>query len=688
MRSVTESTNAVFLSYASQDAQSARRICEALRAGGIEVWFDQSELRGGDAWDQKIRRQIRSCALFVPVISQSTSARGEGYFRLEWKLAVDRSHLMASDQPFLVPVVIDATAESTARVPEEFRAVQWTRLPDGETGSQFVEGLTRLLSADAAEADPTEAGGPVIRPTVMPPAARPPSTSSRLPIATLIIAVVGVAALGFVAFERMGARKTESATSATPLPAAAPLPAPALARQIPEKSIAVMPFLDLSEKKDQEYFSDGLSEELIDLLAKGTDMRVAARTSSFYFKGKQVTIAEIAAALGVANVLEGSVRKAGQTLRVAAQLIRASDGFQLWSESYDRQLKDVFKVQDEIADHVVAALKVQLSATRASAGAPRTANTEAYNEYLIGKQAYRTNTVESVRRAVEAFRHAVALDPKFAAAYADLADAQYFLDSLTRDGAPSTAEQEKAALAEATKAIALDPQLAAGYSFRGMVKLYQWDWEGAESDLKKAIELDPHDSAPRRRYGRLLADLGRLPEAIAAERAATETDPLDPYPQGYLGTYLTVSGQLDAARAAYLRAQEITPQIQLDLQVPLLDLLQGRPESLLAAGRGQSGRESDRLAATAIAAYVLGHAEESIHALNELIEKFGSKTPALIGAVYAWRGDRDQAFQWLERGVAMHDPGLEEINTDVLLARLKGDPRYTALLRKMNLPEN
>jgi len=673
---------ALFLSYASQDAQAALRICEALRAAGIEVWFDQSELRGGDAWDQKIRQQIRNCALFVPVISQTTSARGEGYFRLEWKLAVDRSHLMASDQPFLVPVVIDATAESAARVPEEFRAVQWTRLPEGETGPQFVERIARLLSPDAdAAGTPVPLIGTRNRAAQVPSAAKTRPASSMLALAILITAVIGVAALGFIAFERMGART---------LPAAAPPPSPSPSPsvKIPEKSIAVMPFLDMSEKKDQEYFSDGLSEELIDLLAKGTDMRVAARTSSFYFKGKQVTIAEIATALGVANVLEGSVRKAGQTLRVTAQLIRASDGFHLWSESYDRELKDVFKVQDEIAENVVTALKAQLSATRAAAGAPRTGNTEAYNEYLIGKQAYRTNTVESVRRAVEAFRRAVTLDPKFAAGYAGLGDAQYFLNSLTRGDGQTTVEEDKSALAEAEKAIALDPQLAAGYSLRGIVKMFQWDWEGAELDLKKALELDPHDSTPRRRYGRLMADLGRIPEAVAVERAAAESDPLDAYAQAYLGEYLAVSGQFDAARAAYLRAQEIAPDVQLDVAVPTIDLLQGRPESLLAAGRRLNNSEADRLQSIAVAAYTLGHADESNQALGELTEKYGSKMPAYIGQVYAWRGDRDRAFQWLDRAIAVHDRVLEKIKHDFMLARLKDDPRYGALLRKMNLPEN
>jgi len=317
---VSQSQKAVFLSYASQDAEAARRICEALRKAGIEVWFDQSELRGGDAWDQKIRGHIKNCALFIPIISGNTDSRTEGYFRLEWKLAVDRSHLMADDASFLLPVVIDATPDATARVPDRFRQLQWSRLPSGETSPAFVERVSSLLTPEASSASPQSRQSAGIGPRRSGPK---PVASPKLPPTLLIIAAVAVIAAGYLAVDKFVLSKhgTDSGRALSVAQSSISTPA-----AIPEKSIAVLPFTDMSEKKDQEYFSDGLSEELIDLLAKGTDMRVAARTSTFSFKGKQATIPEIAKTLGVANVLEGSVRKAGPTLRVTAQLIRAAEG--------------------------------------------------------------------------------------------------------------------------------------------------------------------------------------------------------------------------------------------------------------------------------------------------------------------------------------------------------------------------
>jgi TolB-like protein len=333
---VTDPTHAVFLSYASEDADSARRICDALRAAGIEVWLDRSELRGGDAWDAAIRSQIRTCFLFIPLISASSRARAEGYFRLEWKLAVDRSHQMAADRAFLLPVVIDGTHEGDARVPEKFWEVQWTRLPRGETPPAFINRVQRLLSPaspHSPSADPVGASrgrrsdasrntdaAPAPAPAP-PPATAPapeltrPRLSSRARVGLLVVGLAVILGIGYWSIDRF---------RAAPPPSAAPTPR-VTAAPMSEQSIAILPFIDMSEKKDQEYFSDGISEELIDLVTRGTSLRVPARTSSFFFKGKQVTIAEIAKALAVTHVLEGSIRKSGNTIRVTVQLIRAAD---------------------------------------------------------------------------------------------------------------------------------------------------------------------------------------------------------------------------------------------------------------------------------------------------------------------------------------------------------------------------
>jgi TolB-like protein len=263
---------AVFLSYASQDAEAARRICEALRAAGIEVWFDQSELRGGDAWDQRIRREIRDCALFVPIISGNTQARSEGYFRLEWHLADQRTHLMGKNRAFLVPVCVDDTRDADADIPDSFAAVQWTHLPEGKTLLAFVERVARLLSLDksAAPAPTLPAGG---------------SSAAVLPSAS--------------------AGQTE----------------------IRDKSIAVLPFANLSADKDNEYFSDGLTEEILSALSEVEGLHVASRSSAFFFKGKAAEISEIANRLHVANLLEGSVRRAGNRIRITVQLVDAQQGF-------------------------------------------------------------------------------------------------------------------------------------------------------------------------------------------------------------------------------------------------------------------------------------------------------------------------------------------------------------------------
>lgn len=679
---MTESTHAVFLSYASEDADAAQRICDALRAAGIEVWLDRSELRGGDVWDSTIRRQIRTCSLFVPLISASSRARAEGYFRLEWKLAVDRSHLMASDKAFLLPVVIDGTHEGDARVPEKFWEVQWTRLPRGETPPAFIDRVQRLLSPAAPHTPPREPAAVVERsgasrnsgaaPT---PKAAPdtapvrPRHSSRVRLGFL---VGGVAAILGIGYWSIGRLRTAPPPAPAPRTAAAPMS---------EQSIAILPFVDMSEKKDQEYFSDGISEELIDLVTRGTSLRVPARTSSFYFKGKQVTIAEIATALAVTHVLEGSIRKSGNTIRVTVQLIRAADGYHLWSATYDRELKDIFKVQDDIAAAVVEALKSKLSVP--VAGLPgRPDNPEAYSEYLLGKQFFNRGNPSGFQSAIAAFHRAIALDPRYAAAYAGLAMAEaYWADN---GGEPADVER---ALADADRAIALAPNLSDGYVARGWMRFSRkWDWPGAQVDLEKALQLDAGDSTTERRYGGLLAALGRVTEGISAVKKAIDSDPLSNAAWGNLGVFYNSSGDYAAARKALERALEINPDsVYARWNLGLTELLKGHFEQALAAFP-ESDTTAFHQAGVAMAQHSLGHAPQSRQALDALVAKLSERWAYQIAEVYAWRGEPDQAFEWLQRAYTQHDGGLIQIKYDRLLTSLRGDSRYAALLRQMNLP--
>jgi TolB-like protein/Tfp pilus assembly protein PilF len=668
---------AVFLSYASQDAQAAQRICGALRAAGIEVWFDQSELRGGEVWDSTIRKQIRSCALFIPVISANTHARIEGYFRLEWKLAVDRSHLLAPDQAFLVPVAIDHTPQSDERLPDRFRELHWTRLPDGHTPPAFVERIARLLSPVAQEVVPAgHARGGAAEPASVSAAGRAPrSALSALIWASALVAVVGI--VGYYAFQWPAAPRhtAEPVASAPPMLSAA-------VDAIPQKSIAVLPFVDMSEKRDQEYFSDGLAEELLDLLSQVPDLRVPARTSSFYFKGRTDDVATIAGKLRVAQLLEGSVRRSGNKIRVTAQLIRADSGYHIWSKTYDRDAKDIFQVQDEIANAVVNALKAQLLPAQPLASRHRTDNTEAFAEYLMGNKLRESDTADSNRQALEAYRRAAALDPNYAAAYSGIADAEWRVaDMITGEAAGY-----QRSLEAAEHAIALAPNSADGYWARGGLRMvYYYDWAAAEADFRKALELDPNDVRVLRDYGGLLAGRGRTAEALEVMRKGIALDPLSARAWRQLALLELDLARFAEAKQAAQHLVVILPNSYLTRSVTgRIALAEGRYADALTEFR-KDDSSAWKLIGSAMAEHSLGHAAASQAALDELILKRPATLAYQIAEVYAWRGERDQAFAWLERAYRQHDGGIGYVLHDSLLASLHVDPRYTALLKKLNL---
>ena len=485
---------AVFLSYASEDAAAAARICEGLRAAGIEVWFDQSELRGGDAWDHHIRSQIRDCALFVPIISTHTQSRPEGYFRLEWDLADQRSHMIVRSKAFIVPVCVDRTPDGGAEVPETFLKVQWTRLPDGVTTPAFCERIAKLL----------QGGEPAKRPqkSLPPSTIVPPKTSFPRRGAAIAAVVLVAAVLGGLLWHRL--QVAAARPSAVPAVAAG-----AAAAAAPDKSIAVLPFADMSEKRDQEYFSDGLSEELIDRLSHNPELKVIARTSSFAFKGKNEDIRTIARTLGVANLLEGSVRKSGSALKITAQLIRAADGVDLWSESYERQLTDVFKVQEEIAAAVVQGLQAKLlpTALKPDSG-PR--NMDAYSLYLRGLYFARRASDADVEQGIATLKQAIALDPNYAPAHAELAQAYLFVRTFGT-GKNSLADVRR----EVDEALRLDPTLRSARNIRISLAQLDWNWDAATKETDELLASAPNDAEALLRRGGQARTRGDLDQALA-----------------------------------------------------------------------------------------------------------------------------------------------------------------------------
>ena len=453
-------------------------------------------------------------------------------------------------------------------------------------------------------------------------------------------------------------------------------------------SIAVLPLTNLSSDKEQEYFSDGLADELLNLLAKVPGLRVAARTSAFAFKGKNVDVAEIAQKLHVATVLQGSVRRSGDQIRISTQLINASDGYHLWSETYDRKLTDVFAVQDEIATAVVSALKLKLKLLLApSSKDGLTANPEAYNQYLLGRQFFFRGNWEDYRRAMQAYRKAVELDPTYAPAWAGLATATYWVADNAESAAAIAAGQEQARSA-AEKAVALRPDLADGYLARGFIRAsVQWDWAGADEDLQRALTLGPENADVLFSYATVvLRRTGRLEEAAATLRKAIEIDPLNARFWNALGTVLVSLGKLGPAREALNRSLEISPdQSYTAAYICGILLLEGRPAEALAISQSSS-LEIFRLEGAALAHHDLGHAKESQQFLDEMIAKYAHSAAYQIAGVYAWRGKKDRAFEWLERARAQHDAGLTILKVDLLVRNLRGDPRWGQLLKAVNLP--
>lgn len=478
------------------------------------------------------------------------------------------------------------------------------------------------------------------------------------------------------AVEPVGGRSAaESAVSHTPEQNVAP-----------EKSIAVLPFINMSDDAGNEYFSDGISEELLNVLVRVEGLRVPSRTSSFTFKDSNKKIADIGKELNVDHVLEGSVRKAGDRIRVTAQLIDVNTDTHLWSETYTREVDDIFAVQDEIAQAIVSALKVTLTgAEQKSLSQHSTSNVEAYNKYLLGRHLWNQRTVQSLLAAVEPLREAVALDAQFDQAWAALADA-YALIPEYRGG--SIAEYIPLGRKAAEQALAINPDSARALTTRAYLKaMYEYDFAGANADFARAVELEPGYATGHQWYGEILAAQRRTDEALEQMELAIEADPRSAVVAHVKGWILMYAGRPEEALAQYQSARNLDPLMPPILaNMETLYLMQGEytQARLLSAELGRIlhiDQSTDQAVIDAMENPALKD-----HALEMLRQWQDLPDGALDRGLYlALMGESDLALANLERAFAKGDPYAIHMNRISLYDPLRDNPRFQALLTKMNL---
>ena len=521
----------------------------------------------------------------------------------------------------------------------------------------------------------------------------PPDVAAALPtwsprkFATFVI-VVAVIAAGLLAFNLFRTKPTTPPTTAAP---------------ITNKSVAVLAFANLSDDKGSEYFSDGISEELLTVLQKIPGLHVAARTSAFSFKGKNATAQEIGQKLGVAHLVEGSVRKAGDVVRIAARLTRTETGEQVWSENFTRDLKDVFAVQTELAQTIVGQLSGQLTNGAADPAAKEaiqaqvqaaekggTKNVQAHESYLQGRFYRDRHSEKSVGEALAAYQHAVELDPGFALAWAGLADTHSWFSAFSTAGGQKSFDAHLASAKEAVgRALAIEPNLPEGLFARATIQTnFDFDWNGAAQTVSKALALAPADPKIVIAAANLEIARGNMDRALELFRKAVDLDPVNPTARSFLAFNLAVTKHFAEARAEFPRVVELNPAAPwAHAGLGLSYLLENKFEEAATAAQGEAG-EWAQLLIVACARWGQKRIPESDAALAELTAKDSETAAYQIAEVYAYRNDRDRAFEWLERARRQRDPGLASLRKDPLLVNLRKDSRWDAFVRKMGLADD
>jgi TolB-like protein/Tfp pilus assembly protein PilF len=655
----------VFLSYASQDADAARRIAEALRAAGIEVWLDLSELRGGDAWDASIRRQIKSCSLFLPVISANSSARPEGYFRLEWKLAVDRSHLMAAERAFILPLVIDGVREPDALVPDRFRDVQWTNCPAGEVGPAFVARVLHLLSPNALQS-----------PTAVPltpakPAAAPP----RGPFSRRYAAVLGIVAVALIAVGVFAAYRIASSGKTI-------------------GTVAVLPFENATGDPSNEYLSNGIADDLINKLSSLNGLQVISRTSAFAFKGTKLQPTEIGKKLGVDALLFGNLTLRASRLSISTELVRSSDSTQLWGDHYERAMDDVQQLEAQIATNIAQTLRRRLSGDeKARLSQAETSDPEAYRLYLKGRE-YLVGTDAEMDKSIDLFQQAIARAPDYAMPYSGLADV-YSIQAFL--GAGGRADAAAKARAAATRALELAPDLGEAHASLGDIRfIFEWDWSGADAEYRRGIALSPGSASVHHAYGVFLNAMGRFDEGLAESREAARLDPLSVHPFHDIAINAMVRRDFEKAAAGFRHTIEIDPNWTWGyIKLARTLALQGRckdafaqaeiAERRIAGGVGTLSRSW--LGSTYATCGDTARAQAKLAELHAF-EATRYVDPATFADVHASLGEVDAAVTWYRKALQDRSPDMVYANlASRINPRLAASAGFRAILAQMAFPQ-
>lgn len=450
-----------------------------------------------------------------------------------------------------------------------------------------------------------------------------------------------------------------------------------------QRSVAVLAFTDLSPAKDQQYFSEGVAEELLSGLAKIPGLRVAGRTSSFQLTGRTFSYREIGKKLNVATILEGSVGKQGNRAKISTRLIQASDGYQLWSETYNRDMTDIFAVQEEIARAVSSSLKVTLAGGKAPAPAARSANAEAYNAYLQGRYFFERRTKANVEKAIGYFEQATRLDPGYAVAWAWLAESR---SREAVSGSVNPKATYELARQAANRALMLEPDLGEAHAALAWIKQFdEWDWAGADRAYKKALALAPGNATLISHAAILARSVGRLEEATALGQRAMQLDPLNAGACYDAGLTFYSAGLNQEATAAFRKVLDLIPDRELvHYNLGRIHLTQSQPQEALAEMEREK-HPAFRLVGLAMANHALGRKPESDAMLAQLIAKYVSGAQYFIGGVYAFRGQKDRAFDALDQAYATRQPALVNLKSDPSMSNLKADPRYADLLKKLHL---